>query len=81
MATKLKERLALFRTAVPLVEALASASVRDWHWADVSDILNAPVNPEDGLTLQKLLDLVRWGCTLAVKAPCAHKHARTRDRL
>jgi hypothetical protein len=61
VSTKLKERLANFRTAVPVVEALASASVRDWHWADISDILNAPVNPEDGLTLQKLLDLVSHG--------------------
>ena len=56
---QLKERLTAFRLVVPVVEALASVAVRDWHWADVSDVLQASVNPDEGLTLQQLLDLVR----------------------
>ncbi len=65
VATVLKDRLAAFRQIVPVIEALASTAVRDWHWADVSDVLQMTVNPDDGLTLQHLLNLVRTRhCTL-----------------
>jgi dynein heavy chain len=59
VAGTLKERLSAFRTVVPIIEALASPAVRSWHWADINRELHADVDPEDGLTLQRLLNLVR----------------------
>lgn len=59
VATQLRQKLTAFREIVPVIDALASSALRDWHWADISDVLGVAVHPADNLTLQALIDLVR----------------------
>lgn len=56
VAARLREDSDAFKKNVPLIRTLASPALRDRHWLKLSEILNADINPEDGLTLQSLLD-------------------------
>ena len=63
IAKNLKKKLLEFQHIVPIVESLANPAMKEQHWADVSEVLGLGgeegkhmLDPEEGLTLQDLLD-------------------------
>jgi dynein heavy chain len=56
-ANKLREETTDFRKNLPVVQSLASKALKERHWERLSELLGEEVNPQDGLTLQRLLDL------------------------
>ena len=56
VAARLREDSEAFKKNVPVIRTLASPALRERHWLKLSEILQADINPEDGLTLQSLLD-------------------------
>jgi hypothetical protein len=41
IATSLRQRVSGFREIVPIIEALASKALKDWHWADIGEVSNS----------------------------------------
>ena len=70
VATALRNSLTEFREVVPVIDSLASAALKDWHWLDVSDVIGVTVHPADGLTLQQLITHVRHCTALHCTALC-----------
>ena len=54
-AGKLREQTAVFRAYLPVIVSLATPALKDRHWDRLSDLLCEPVEPNDDLTLRRLL--------------------------
>ena len=56
-AAKLREETTEFRKNMPVIQSLASRALKYRHWEDLSELLGKPIDPQEDLTLQQLLDL------------------------
>lgn len=56
-ALKLREETTEFRKHLPVIQSLASKALKLRHWEKISDLLGKPIDPDDDLHLQDLLDL------------------------
>ncbi len=57
VAGKLRENTTAFRAHLPVIQSLASKALKVRHWEALSELLGQEVNPDEDLTLQKLLDM------------------------
>jgi hypothetical protein len=55
---KLKELVDTFKGAMPIVVALRNDNLKEHHWKEIKDLINADFNiADEQFTLQSLIDL------------------------
>ncbi|CAK9103626.1 Dynein axonemal heavy chain 7 (Axonemal beta dynein heavy chain 7) (Ciliary dynein heavy chain 7) (Dynein heavy chain-like protein 2) (hDHC2) [Durusdinium trenchii] len=52
-----KSKLDEFKKNLPLLAVIANDGLRDRHWVQVSDVLGFPIEPDDSMTLTRLIEL------------------------
>ncbi|CAM9110379.1 unnamed protein product, partial [Ectocarpus fasciculatus] len=54
---KLREETTEFRSHLPVIQSLASKALKHRHWEALSELLGENIDPQDDLTLNRLLEL------------------------
>ncbi len=56
VAQQLRDETSEFKKLIPFVRCLASPALKWWHWDDISKIVGVPIELDENLTLQWMLD-------------------------